>query len=64
MPDADLSGDDAEEFRSRLYSSFEASLRLVPGAVIVRRLDTNQDTLYSQEYACPVSGFTDRKSVV
>ena len=58
MPDADLSGDEAEEFRSRLYSSFEAALRLVPGAVIVRRLDTNEDSLYSQEYACPVSGFT------
>ncbi len=58
MPDEDLSGDDADEFRSRLYSSFEASLRLVPGAVIVRRLDTNEDSLYSQEYACPVSGFT------
>ena len=58
MPDEDLSGDAADEFRSRLYSSFEASLRLVPGAVIVRRLDTNQDSLYSQEYACPVSGFT------
>ena len=49
---------DTEEFRSRLYSSFEGSLRLVPGAVIVRRLDTNEDTLYSQSYACPVSGFT------
>ncbi len=58
MPDNTLSGDEAEEFRSRLYSSFEASLRLVPGAVIVRRLDTNEDSLYSQEYACPVSGFT------
>ena len=58
MPDTDLTGDDAEEFRSRLYSSFEASLRLVPGSVIVRRLDTNEDSLYSQEYACPVSGFT------
>ena len=58
MPDNDLSGDEAEEFRSRLYSSFEAALRLVPGAVIVRRLDTNEDSLYSQEYACPVSGFT------
>ncbi len=58
MPDKDLSGEEAEEFRSRLYSSFEASLRLVPGAVIVRRLDTNEDSLYSQEYACPVSGFT------
>ena len=49
---------DDEEFRSRLYSSFEGSLRLVPGAVLVRRLDTNEDTLYSQTYACPVSGFT------
>ena len=58
MPDNDLAGDEAEEFRSRLYSSFEAALRLVPGAVIVRRLDTNEDSLYSQEYACPVSGFT------
>ena len=58
IPDDDLSGDAADEFRSRLYSSFEASLRLVPGAVIVRRLDTNEDSLYSQDYACPVSGFT------
>ena len=58
MPENDLSGDEAEDFRSRLYASFEASLRLVPGAVIVRRLDTNEDSLYSQEYACPVSGFT------
>ena len=58
MPTEELSGDDADEFKSRLYSSFEASLRLVPGAVIVRRLDTNEDSLYSQEYACPVSGFT------
>lgn len=47
-----------EEFRSRLYASFEGSLRLVPGSVLVRRLDTNEDTLYSQNYACPVSGFT------
>ena len=51
--------DDLEdEFKSRLYSSFEGSLRLVPGSVLVRRLDTNEDTLYSQNYACPVSGFT------
>ena len=55
-----IAGDDAgvDEFKSRLYSSFEASLRLVPGVVLVRRLDTNEDTLYSQNYACPVSGFT------
>ena len=54
-----MPADDADEdFRSRLYSSFEGALRLVPGAVLVRRLDTNEDTLYSQSYACPVSGFT------
>ena len=58
MPDGGTSESDIEEFRSRLYSSFEGSLRLVPGSVLVRRLDTNEDTLYSQNYACPVSGFT------
>ena len=58
MPTEDLSSQEMDEFKSRLYASFEASLRLVPGAVIVRRLDTNEDSLYSQEYACPVSGFT------
>ena len=58
MPDAELTGDELDEFKSRLYASFEASLRLVPGAVSVHRLDTNEDSLYSQEYACPVSGFT------
>ncbi len=58
MPAADASESDVEEFRSRLYYSFEGSLRLVTGSVLVRRLDTNEDTLYSQNYACPVSGFT------
>ncbi|MCL2749130.1 MAG: excinuclease ABC subunit UvrA [Alphaproteobacteria bacterium] len=47
-----------EEFISRLSASFESSLQLVPGSVLVRRLDTNEDILYSQNYACPVSGFT------
>ncbi len=57
MPATDASESDMEEFRSRMYSSFEGSLRLVPGSVLVRRLDTNEDILYSQNYACPVSGF-------
>ncbi|MBR4860269.1 MAG: excinuclease ABC subunit A, partial [Alphaproteobacteria bacterium] len=55
IPQADI---DSEEVRSRMYASFEGSLRLVPGSVLVRRLDTNEDILYSQSYACPVSGFT------
>ena len=50
--------DESEAAVSRLYSSFESSLQLVPGSVLVRRLDTNEDILYSQNYACPVSGFT------
>lgn len=58
MPSADAAESDLEEFRSRMYSDFEGSLRLVPGSVLVRRLDTNEDILYSQNYACPVSGFT------
>ena len=58
MPSESATDADLEEFRSRMYSSFEGSLRLVPGSVLVRRLDTNEDILYSQNYACPVSGFT------
>ena len=58
MPATDASDSDVEEFRSRMYASFEGSLRLVAGSVLVRRLDTNEDILYSQNYACPVSGFT------
>ena len=57
LPQPDAQESDKNEFRSRIYSSFEGALRLVPGSVLVRRLDTNQDILYSQNYACPVSGF-------
>lgn len=58
MPAADADSNAIDEFRSRMYASFEGALRLVPWSVLVRRLDTNEDTLYSQNYACPVSGFT------
>jgi excinuclease ABC subunit A len=46
------------DMESRLSQSFESSLRLVKGSVFVRRLDTNENILFSTEYACPVSGFT------
>jgi excinuclease ABC subunit A len=49
---------DGEEFVSRLTASLESSLRLVKGSVFIRRLDTNENILFSTEYACPVSGFT------
>lgn len=57
MPTADTTDEEREEFQSRMYASFEGALRLVPGSVLVRRLDTDEDILYSQNYACPVSGF-------
>ncbi len=57
MPDKGASDADIDDFKSRMYASFEGALRLVPGAVLVRRLDTDEDILYSQNYACPVSGF-------
>ena len=57
MPSVNATEAEKEDFRSRIYSSFEGALRLVPGSVILRRLDTNEDVLYSQNYACPVSGF-------
>ncbi len=57
MPDSNADAADVAEFRSRVYSSFEGALRLVPGSVLVRRLDTGEDILYSQNYACPISGF-------
>ncbi|MDR1026923.1 MAG: excinuclease ABC subunit A, partial [Rickettsiales bacterium] len=47
-----------KDWESRLAASFESSLRLVKGIVFVRRLDTNENILFSTEYACPVSGFT------
>ena len=58
IPAQGVKESELEEFRSRMYASFEGALRLVPGSVLVRRLDTNEDVLYSQNYACPVSGFT------
>ncbi|MBO7508874.1 MAG: excinuclease ABC subunit UvrA [Alphaproteobacteria bacterium] len=57
VPNADADETEVADFRSRVYASFEGALRLVPGSVLVRRLDTNEDILYSQNYACPVSGF-------
>ncbi|MCL2629504.1 MAG: excinuclease ABC subunit UvrA [Alphaproteobacteria bacterium] len=46
------------DMRERLTASLEASFRLVPNIVIVRRLDTNEDILFSSIFACPESGFS------
>lgn len=48
----------AADMQERLTASLEASFRLVPNIVIVRRLDTNEDILFSSIFACPESGFS------
>ena len=48
--------DDADTV-TRISSSLESALRLHKGSVFVRRLDTDENILFSTEYACPVSGF-------
>jgi excinuclease ABC subunit A len=46
---------DAED---RLSGSFETALKLSDGLVIVENLNTKEEILFSEKFACPVSGFT------
>ncbi|MCB9987570.1 MAG: excinuclease ABC subunit UvrA [Rhodospirillales bacterium] len=43
---------------NRLADSIETALRLADGLVIVENADTGVETLFSEKFACPVSGFT------
>ena len=43
---------------SRLADSFETALGLSDGLAIVQNAVTNEETLLSSRYSCPVSGFT------
>ncbi len=47
-----------EGIRSRLFDSFEACLRLADGYALVDVLDTKEEMLFSEHYACPYCGFT------
>ncbi|MBI3240863.1 MAG: excinuclease ABC subunit UvrA [Chloroflexi bacterium] len=49
-------GDEAKEFQTRVTDSVETALRLGGGTIIVNRLDTNDDQLYSEHFACPFDG--------
>ncbi|MBR2860339.1 MAG: excinuclease ABC subunit UvrA [Clostridia bacterium] len=42
-----------ESIRSRLTDSIETALKLAEGLVIIDRLDTNEEILFSSNYACP-----------
>jgi len=43
---------------NRLADSVETALGLSEGLLIVQNTDTNEETLLSSKFACPVSGFT------
>ncbi len=43
---------------NRLADSVETALRLADGLIIAEEADTGKEHLYSEKFACPVSGFT------
>ncbi len=47
-----------EDMGNRLADSVEMSLKLADGLCIVEHADTGEQTMYSEKFACPVSGFT------
>ncbi|HYG89317.1 MAG TPA: excinuclease ABC subunit UvrA [Azospirillum sp.] len=47
-----------EGLGSRLADSLETALNLADGIVFVENADTHEQTVFSQKFACPVSGFT------
>ncbi|MFN7902665.1 MAG: excinuclease ABC subunit UvrA [Holosporales bacterium] len=49
---------DDSELKSRLADSLETALKLTEGLVVVENADTGEETLFSEKFACPVSGFT------
>jgi excinuclease ABC subunit A len=50
------SGEEKKEFQSRVTDSVETALRLGDGVIIVNRLDTGEDQLYSEHFSCPFDG--------
>ena len=47
-----------ENLGNRLADSVETTLKLSEGLLIVQNAETNEETLMSSKFACPVSGFT------
>jgi excinuclease ABC subunit A len=47
-----------DDLGNRLADSVETALRLADGLMIVENADTKEQTLFSEKFACPVSGFT------
>jgi len=47
-----------KDMGNRLADSVETALRLADGLVIAENADNGQQEIFSEKYACPVSGFT------
>ncbi len=47
-----------DDLGNRLADSVETGLRLADGLLIAENADTGEQTLFSEKFACPVSGFT------
>lgn len=47
-----------EDLGNRLADSVETAARLADGLVITENADNGEETLFSEKFACPVSGFT------
>ncbi|MCB1563497.1 MAG: excinuclease ABC subunit UvrA [Alphaproteobacteria bacterium] len=53
-----IRGEGDPSARTRLADSVETALKLADGLVIAENADTGEQTLFSEKFACPVSGFT------
>lgn len=47
-----------EDYHSRMADSLETSLRLSDGETIVQNLTSGKEELFSENYACPICGFS------
>ena len=48
---------DKEELRQRVANSIEICLRYADGLLIVKDFETGEEKIFSEKFACPVSGF-------
>ncbi len=46
------------DVETRLAASLETALRLADGLAIIEKVDEKEEILFSEKFACPVSGFT------
>ncbi|MBY0365934.1 MAG: excinuclease ABC subunit UvrA [Burkholderiaceae bacterium] len=53
-----LRHDAADQLRQRLAESFEAALRLADGRALVMHMDSNETTLFSSKFACPICSYS------